>query len=148
MTAPLFVDTNVLVYHVDDREIEKHRTARGWVTAIWGTGRGQVSCQVLHEFYATVTRKLTRLCPPAQARAMVRDLLGWGPLTPDRFTLDQAWSVQDRFGLSWWDALIVASAQAARCAHLLTEDLQPGQDFGGVVVVNPFLTEPAEVLTA
>ena len=49
-----------------------------------------------------------------------------------------AWSVQDRFRLSWWDALIVASARAAECSILLTEDLQHGQDLDGLRVVDPF----------
>lgn len=55
-----------------------------------------------------------------------------------------AWEVQDRFGLSFWDGLIVAAAQASGCRHLLTEDLQDGQDLGGVIVVDPFRHEPRE----
>jgi predicted nucleic acid-binding protein len=56
-----------------------------------------------------------------------------------------AWAVQERFGLSWWDALIVAAARMAECSHLLTEDLQHGQDFGDLRVVNPFKISPEEL---
>jgi predicted nucleic acid-binding protein len=52
--------------------------------------------------------------------------------------MDEAWSVQDRFGLSFRDALIVAAARRLECGTLLTEDLQDGQDLGGVVVRSPF----------
>jgi predicted nucleic acid-binding protein len=52
--------------------------------------------------------------------------------------LEAAWSVEDRFGLSWWDALIVAAARVAGCEYLLTEDLQHGAEFEGLRVVNPF----------
>jgi predicted nucleic acid-binding protein len=51
----------------------------------------------------------------------------------------------DRYQLSWWDALIVAAAKAGRCRYLLTEDLHAGQDFGGLLVVNPFVTGPDDL---
>jgi len=61
--------------------------------------------------------------------------------------IEGGWLVQDRFGLSFWDALIVSSAQAAECGYLLSEDFQDGQDFGGVRVVSPFGTrQPADIL--
>lgn len=51
-----------------------------------------------------------------------------------------------RHGLTWWDALIVAAAQAGECTYLLTEDLQDRQNLGGVTVVDPFAHEPSDVL--
>lgn len=56
--------------------------------------------------------------------------------------MERAWAIQDRYGLSWWDALIAATAQSAGCRYLLTEDLQAGQQLGEVQVVNPFMTDP------
>jgi predicted nucleic acid-binding protein len=53
--------------------------------------------------------------------------------------------VQDRFEFSWWDSLIVAAAQLTQCNYLLTEDLQHAQDLDGLVVINPFETEPEVV---
>jgi predicted nucleic acid-binding protein len=77
-----------------------------------------------------------------EARMDVRRQLYWRPLVVDAPILEQAWTIQDRFGLSWWDAVVVATAQAGECASLLTEDLQDGQEFDGVRVVNPFLHRP------
>jgi predicted nucleic acid-binding protein len=37
-----------------------------------------------------------------------------------------------------WDALIVRAAQVSGCRTLLTEDLQHGQRFDGLEIVNPF----------
>ena len=73
----------------------------------------------------------------------------WQPVAVDLSTLERAWFLQDRFSVSWWDALIVAAAQKCECKVLLTEDLQHGQEFGGVQVVNPFVTPdrtPEEIL--
>jgi len=60
----------------------------------------------------------------------------------DERTLERSWRIQERYQLSFWDALVVAAAKAASCRYLLTEDLQAGQDLDGLVVVNPFLDDP------
>jgi len=75
----------------------------------------------------------------------VRSLLAWGPLPVDARTVETAWAIQDRYSLSWWDALIVSAAQVADCRLLLSEDLQDGQEFGGLRVVNPFRTSPSSL---
>jgi predicted nucleic acid-binding protein len=56
--------------------------------------------------------------------------------------LAEAWAAQDRFQLSFWDALIVASARASGADRLLTEDLSDGQRLDGLTVIDPFLHEP------
>jgi predicted nucleic acid-binding protein len=139
MTA-VFVDTNVLIYAIDRADEKKHQRARQWSAELWRTRQGRVSYQVLQEFYVTVARK--RPAAREEARATVRDLLAWRPVSVDGDLLDRGWALQDRYQLCFWDALIVAAAQAATCSHLLSEDLQAGQDFGGVVVVNPFMRGP------
>jgi predicted nucleic acid-binding protein len=100
----------------------------------------------LHEYYVTVTRKLRPGIPVEDARDDVRALMSWRPLSANGVMLEAAWAVQDRYGFSWWDALIVSAAQVAGTDYLLSEDLQAGQDLGGVVVVDPFQTPPEELL--
>ena len=145
MNAPVFVDTNVLVYRLDSTEPEKQRRAEEWLTLLWRERRGRVSWQVLNELYVTVTGKLDRPLPSGEARAVVRALLAWSPVCEDGEILETAWRMQDRYSLSWWDALIVAAAGRSQCRILLTEDLQEGQSFDGVVVVNPFTRRPDEL---
>jgi predicted nucleic acid-binding protein len=79
---------------------------------------------------------------PESARKDVRALFTWQPLPPDSRVLEAAWVVQDQYGLSWWDALIVSSAQVSNCRYLLTEDLQEDQNIGQVQVIHPFHTSP------
>jgi predicted nucleic acid-binding protein len=146
MTARVFVDTNVLVYARDRSEAEKHRRAMEWLIALWEHEAGRVSWQVLQEYYVTATRKLDPPRKAADAREDVASLATWRPIEVALPALDAAWSVEDRFGLSWWDALIVAAAQLGECTHLLTEDLQDGQDLDGVRVVNPFRHTPEDIL--
>lgn len=141
-----FVDTNVLVYARDAGEPDKQPVARAWMDLLWQSGDGRLSTQVLNEYYVTVARKLDPGMSIDEARADVRDLLAWRPLPVTGEVLTRAWSIEDRFGFSYWDALIVAGAQVLGCDRLLTEDLQDGQDLDGLVVVNPFTHDPETVL--
>jgi predicted nucleic acid-binding protein len=59
--------------------------------------------------------------------------------------VERGWKIQDRYQLSFWDALIVAAAKSLGCRFLLTEDLQTDQDFDGVLVVNPFVSDPSSL---
>jgi len=78
MTAPVFVDTNVLVYATDLADPRKQELARNWLDELWTSETGRVSFQVLQEFCAMVSQKSpsTR----GEARATVRDFLSYRPL--------------------------------------------------------------------
>ena len=144
MIAPVFVDTNVFIYALDDADLKKQAAAREWRAELWRRRQGRISFQVLQEFYAKVTYKWPNV--RQAARSEVRDLLAWRPVNVDGGILDNAWKIQDRFPMSFWDALIVAAAKSASCRYLLTEDFQAGQDLDGLLVVNPFRTDPASLL--
>lgn len=137
---PVFVDTNVLVYARDAADPAKQERAAAWVRHLWETGTGRLSVQVLQELYVTITKKLRPGLDPEEARAEVRDLLAWRPVSIGPLVLESAWSIEERFGLSFWDALIVAAARSAGCDVLLTEDLQHGAELDGLRVMDPFQT--------
>lgn len=140
MIAMHFVDTNVLVYQFDESDPTKQQRAIDVMSVLWETRSGRLSHQVLQEFYVTVTRKLNPSLSRDRARDEIRDLLAWRPVSPAESLLEDAWNIEDRYGLSWWDSLIVASARAAGCIILLSEDLQAGLDIDGLRVMNPFST--------
>jgi predicted nucleic acid-binding protein len=151
MTGPVFVDTNVFVYLHDDSEPQKKTRADKWISLLVRDRSGRVSFQVLQELYATLTSKRRLKVDVEEARLIVRELAVWQPVAVDLAMLKRAWLLQDRFPLSWWDALIIAAAQTCECKVLLTEDLQHGQEFGAVRVVNPFDSPdrtPEEILAA
>ena len=151
MIGPVFVDTNVLVYRYDTQEPAKQSRADAWFTFIWQSRTGRLSFQVLQELYTTLTRKLRPAMPAPDAQLIVRSLAFWQPVAVDLAILERAWLLQDRFSMSWWDALIVAAAQVCMCNVLLTEDLQHSQVFDTVRVVDPFASPdrtPADILAA
>jgi predicted nucleic acid-binding protein len=137
-----FVDTNVLVYARDTSEGAKQEIAWRWLEHLWRSRTGRLSYQVLDEYYVVVTEKLKPGLDREVARADVRNLMLWSPLPTSCTTIETAWTIQDRHGLSWWDSLIVAAAQTASCTWLLSEDFAHGRVFEGVCVVNPFEVAP------
>jgi predicted nucleic acid-binding protein len=143
MSADLvFVDTNVLLYAGDASEPEKQGPAAVWMKHLWQAKTGRISFQVLAEFYVNVTQKLKPGMPPALAQRNIRTLLAWRPLVIGQAVLEDAWTLQQQHKLSFWDALIAASAEALGCRYLLTEDLSDGQRIAGFTVLNPFQHGP------
>lgn len=112
-----------------------------WVDCLWSSGAGRLSWQVLNEFYANAMRLGAA---PGIARRNAEVLAQW-PIAP--YTLDmlrRAWHWVDSAQVSYWDALILAAAENAGCAYLLSEDFQNGRVYGEVTVVNPFTNSPRE----
>ena len=141
MAATVFVDTNIFLYALDRVDLKKQQAARAWREELWRSRRGRISFQVLQEFYVKAAQKWPK--GRDEARAEIRDLLAWQPVTVDFAIIESGWRLQDRYQLSFWDALIVAAAKSIGCGYLLTEDLQTNQDLDGVIVISPFLTDPA-----
>ena len=142
----VFVDTNVLVYARDSSEPRKQPRAAEWLALLWETRRGRLSVQVLHEYYVTVTRKLRPGMSFEDARDDVLAFRGWSPISLGAGLTEAAWAEEQRYGFSFWDALIVAAARRSASGWLLSEDMQEGQNLDGLTVVNPFRTAPAEIL--
>lgn len=135
-----FFDSNLLIYRRDPRDAEKQRIAFAWIAAMGRQHRGRLSWQVLQEFYVNAVRKLAGFGFSADlARLDVRLLSQWNPPVPDLPLYESAWSLADRHGFSWWDALIVAAALRQECALLLSEDLQHNLVVDNrLTIINPF----------
>jgi predicted nucleic acid-binding protein len=136
--VPAFVDTNVLVYAEDRDAEEKQAVARDLVLRLWNDRDGVVSIQVLQELYVTTTRKLKKPLRPDKALEIVREYLTWTVVENTARLLTSAIGLQQSARLSFWDAMVVQAAVEAGCDTLYSEDLNPGQRFGSVIVVNPF----------
>lgn len=94
-----------------------------------------------------MTRRFAGVFPVDRIRTDVRRLEAWRPVPVTQGLIEDAWGLEDRFSLSWWDALVVAAARSAGCAQLLTEDLQHELDIDGLIVTDPFRVSPEDILT-
>jgi predicted nucleic acid-binding protein len=140
MIDNVFVDTNVLLSARDASETVKQPLAAARLDDLWVNRNGRISVQVLNEYFVNVTRKLDPGLSPEEAWEDIESLAVWNPLPIDMPLLARAFAAQCRYQLSWWDAMIVAAAEATGCTRILSEDLSDQASYFGIQVENPFKT--------
>ena len=132
-----FIDSNLLIYAFDESDEQKRLTANRTLNELWAEGSGALSVQVLQEFYWNVTRKIrTPLARPA-AWKVVDNYAQWCGVTSAQ-EVEAALRIESEFQISFWDALIVASARKCGATCVLSEDMQHCQIIDGIEIVNPF----------
>lgn len=138
MSGAEFLDSNVLVYTDDHGAPAKQAVALALVESGHASSTTFVSTQVLEEYFSAATRKLGVPIPVARAKVELFARLNVALIDVDDILA--AIDMQRLHQLSFWDGLLVQSARRAGCATLLTEDLQDGRRFDGLVIRNPFKT--------
>lgn len=137
-----FVDTNVFVYAHDLTAGSKHHRARALVEELWQSRQGCLSVQVLQEFFIITTRKIPQPLEVSVAAQVIDDLGHWHVHAPVPSDVRAAIEIHALTGVSFWDSMILHSARELGCQVVHSEDLNPGQDYGGVHVHNPFSENP------
>lgn len=133
-----FLDTNVLVYAHDDADPAKSAAAAELILSLAQAGSGSLSTQVFGEFFKAVTRRIARPLSHADAREALRGYEVFRVVQIDVPMVYTATEAAERYGIGYYDALIIAAAARAGCTTLHSEDLNPGQQYLGVTVRNPF----------
>lgn len=137
MIVESFLDTNILVYAAAGREHEEAKRQRA-LTLIETESFG-ISAQVLQEFYVTVVRKIQKPLAAEKALEWIELLATFPCLSIDVPIVKIAIELSERYRISYWDGAIIASAAALGANRLYSEDLNHGQIYDGVRVLNPFL---------
>lgn len=132
-----FFDTNIFVYAVSVAPEDSRKRDRALV--LLEEMEPCLSLQVVQEFINTCLRKKRIGQGTDAVLTSVRQMLQFPFLTPSSETVLNAFQIQRRYGISYWDATIVAAAQELGCHTLYSEDLNHGQSYDEVRVINPFL---------
>lgn len=133
----IFLDTNILVYAFDKDEKTKHEKAKIILADCWNQQSGILSTQILQEFYVSLTSKIPNKLSINEASEVIKELLSWTIyeiMTQDIIT---ATEIQDQYGYSFWDSLVISMAQKSDAELLYSEDMQDGQKIGSLTIVNP-----------
>ena len=136
MTVECFVDTNVLVYAAAGRG--RYEDKRRRALDLLDTHEVGLSAQVLQEFYVTVVRKVEVPLSAAEAMEWLEQLAAFPCLPVDRPLVETAVGLSELHRISYWDAAILAAAEALEAPLLYTEDLAHGRRYGAVTAVDPF----------
>ncbi|MDI1250913.1 MAG: PIN domain-containing protein [Lacunisphaera sp.] len=137
MTAQFFLDTNIVAYAASSRNEDGAKTAIS--RQLLGADSVAVSAQVLQEFFVVVTRKFKPPLSVADAEVYLDALerMPIASLTPE--LIRRAIRLQERHQISYWDAAILSAAKELAATTVFSEDLNNGQTYDGVTVINPFL---------
>ena len=137
MPARDFIDTNILVYAYDSGDARKRRIAQELLIQAL-SGNIMISTQVLAEFAATLLHKMS---PPAKPEDVASVLEALGPLEvilPDGDMVRRAVEARMKYGVHFYDGMILAAAERGGCRRIWSEDLNAGQRYFGLIVENPF----------
>ena len=131
-----FLDANVLVYAYDLSSPRKLKIARELLFR--GSMSAVVSAQVLAEFSNVLLHKRRPGVDPAEVLKALHSFAHIEVVVPDRALVMRAVEVKERYGLHVYDGMIIAAAERGGCARIYSEDLNSGQRYFGIEVVNPF----------
>jgi len=140
MNDRFFLDTDIFVYSATNDDPAKARTATELLRKALATHKGVVSYQVVQEFFNLALKRFERRMGFEDREEYLARV--FRPLLKVHSSLalyEEALRLHSANKLQWFDALIVCAAREAGCSILYSEDLQHGQKFGEVKVVNPFL---------
>lgn len=135
---PAFLDTNILLYAASSAgaEADKSSIARALLTR----GDWRLSTQVVQEFYVNAVRKLAHPMSEKAALVFIHRITAIDePIAVDLGVVLRGILLSNRYQLSYWDGAILAAAQLGGCDTLYSEDLNHGQHYGDVRVLNPFI---------
>ena len=140
IVSKVFIDTNVLVYSIDQKDSEKQKTARKYLINLVDNHLPVLSTQVIQEFYVVATKKLK--ADPLVVKNIIHNFHNMEIVHINLELIEQAIDISILSQLSFWDSLIIAAAEKANCGFIISEDLNKGQFYRGIKLINPF-TEDA-----
>jgi predicted nucleic acid-binding protein len=135
--SKIFIDTNIWVYSLDSKDQEKRNHARQILRKIVDAHQPVLSTQVIQEFYVVATAKLG--ADLLGVKNIIHNFHNMEIVNIDLELVEEASDISILSKLSFWDSLIIAAAEKAKCEYIFSEDLNSGQTYRGVKVLNPFL---------
>lgn len=136
MTARAFADTNLILYAASKDPADKAKKMRA--RALLSDEDIGISVQVLQEFAHNAVAKQRLGLDAEETKAILHALLEFPALPVTSELVLDAFQIQQRYQISYWDAAIIAAAHELGCETLYTEDLNDGQLYAGVMARNPF----------
>lgn len=131
-----FLDSNIFIYAVDETQADKYARACDIVEAAICGSEFIISAQVLNEFASVMYRKFRKTDDEVRGLISIAQNIKTVPVLPEWAQI--AIGIKARYGLQFYDSLLLAAAQANGCSEFWSEDLNEGQTYCGMTVVNPF----------
>jgi len=132
----IFIDTNIIVYANDKRDPEKQKKAIKIITRLMKSQNGAISTQVMQEYAYTAVKILRQNHQVVMRQLKLLESFDVIRQSPEM--IRRALEIMVTYGMGFWDSCIISNAEGANCSVVYSEDLNPGQYYSGIKVVNPF----------
>ena len=139
IVSKIFIDTNIFVYSIDNRDLAKKAVAREILSALPAKHQPVISTQVAQEFYAVATTKLK--AEQFKVKQLIHSFRRMEIVNIDLDLIEQSIDINLISQVSFWDSHIIAAAEKANCKYIFSEDMASGATYRGVKIVNPFTEE-------
>jgi len=138
MTNRVFIDANVLIYAATGQEADPDKFERA--NAILGEAQFGISTQVVGEFVKNVrdTKKMFAPLSEHEVHEWLDRLFVFPVISIDRNIIERAMYFQVRYKINYWDGQILAAAEQFQADTLYSEDLKHGENYSGIMCINPF----------
>ena len=136
IVSKIFIDTNIFVYTLDKKDKVKQKKSRELLKKIVESHQPVISTQIIKEFYVVSVTKLK--ADTLIVKNIIHNFKNMEVINNDLDLIEQAIDISLISQISFWDSLVVAAAEKAKCDFIISEDLNSGQTYRGVLVVNPF----------
>ena len=136
MIVECLLDTNILVYAVDSTPANSEKNAKA-LKLIEEADFG-LSTQIMQEFYVTVTRKFKKALSSEEAVSFLEQLNAFPVISTDYRIVTEGIKISIEHQISYWDGAVLAAAERLKARVLYSEDLNHGQRYDTITVINPF----------
>ncbi len=136
-----FIDTNIIIYANDARDRHKQKTAISLITSLMTSQEGVISTQVLQEYAYVAIRKLNQ--EPGVVVRQLKILESFEVVRQSSDMIRRAIEIMQTYKISFWDSCIISNAEYANCSVIYSEDLNSGQYYSGIQILNPFSADGA-----
>ena len=145
MSDRVFIDTNILLYALTEpkekdkaKDLPKRAKSLELLTKLYNEDDIVVSVQVLNELHFNMVRKF-KIDDNMSFKTLQENVFAIASvenLTAQTYT--KAFQMREKYNISYWDSLVVASALESGCTKLYSEDMQEGLVVDGVLnIINP-----------
>ncbi len=139
IVSKIFIDTNILVYSLDKNDPTKQNRAREILKILIDKHQPVISTQVINEFYVIATKKLQ--ADQIIVKNIIHNFRNMEVVNSDLQLTEEAIDISVISQLSFWDSLVIAAAEKANCEFIFSEDLNAGQNYRGVLLINPLVQD-------
>jgi predicted nucleic acid-binding protein len=133
----IFIDTNIIIYANDKRDVAKQKKAIGIITSLMKNRNGTISTQVLQEYAYMSLNKLKQ--SQDVVLRQLKLLESFEVVNQSADQIRRAVEIMHLYNIGFWDACIISNAENANCIEIYSENLNTGQFYSGIQIINPLV---------